>query len=70
MNNEPAAWINRHMNDGWLSWDKDSNADSSTPLYTHPADLTDEEIETIARKFWISEEVRDFAKALRKAQKK
>ena len=45
MNNEPVAWINRHMDDGWLSWDKDSNADSSTPLYTHPAKtLTDEEI--------------------------
>ena len=45
MNNEPVAWINRHMNDGWLSWDKDSNADSSTPLYLHPAKtLTDEEI--------------------------
>lgn len=48
MNNEPVAWINRHMDDGWLSWDKDSNADSSTPLYTHPAKtLTDEEIQPL-----------------------
>jgi len=45
MNNEPVAWINNHMNEGWLSWDKDSTADSSIPLYTHPAKtLTDEDI--------------------------
>ena len=76
MNNEPVAWINRHMDDGWLSWDKDSNADSSTPLYTHPAKtLTDEEIE----KLWFENvntaftliQVKGFAKAiLRKAQEK
>jgi len=32
---EPVAWINNHMDEGWLSWDKDSTADSSIPLYTH-----------------------------------
>jgi|GEM_PF-6718091 len=32
---EPVAWINNHMDEGWLSWDKDSTADSSIPLYAH-----------------------------------
>jgi len=45
MNNEPVAWINKFGDEGWLNWDKASNADSSMPLYTHPAKtLTDEEI--------------------------
>jgi hypothetical protein len=79
MNNEPVAWINRHMNDGWLSWDKNSNADSSTPLYTHPAKtLTDEEIIGCSQDVKYSElsiAVNDFyilfARAiLRKAQEK
>ena len=45
MNNEPVAWINKFGDEGWLNWDKASNADSSMPLYTHPAKtLTDAEI--------------------------
>ena len=78
MNNEPVAWINRHMDDGWLSWDKDSNADSSTPLYTHPAKaLTDEEIIAIADEPYLCNKdgslrsCIEFARAiLRKAQEK
>ena len=79
MNNEPVAWINNHMNEGWLSWDKDSTADSSIPLYTHPAKtLTDEEIDSLADEFGAGMEQFggcfrhvDFAMAiLRKAQEK
>jgi hypothetical protein len=46
---EPVAWINRHMDDGWLSWDKDSTANVSTPLYTTSQikELSDKEISLV-----------------------
>jgi hypothetical protein len=50
MNNEPVAWIVRTFdaNKGKTVeaiWDfKPMNTIGCTPLYTHPADLTDEEI--------------------------
>jgi len=60
MNNKPVAWINRRGKSGehgYLEWDKDDDAEINTPLYTHPANLTDEEIEeVINRTYWIGTE--------------
>ena len=70
--NEPVAWmllgledrkpklinlqVIEHLEGTWI------------PLYTHPADLTDEEIKTI---YYETGDLFDFARAiLRKAQKK
>lgn len=39
MNNEPVAWTDGHF---YVSFDKTGIC--SIPLYTHPAELTDEEI--------------------------
>ena len=47
MNNEPVAWINKTGSHGYLEWDKDDEVDESIPLYTHPAELTDEEIMSV-----------------------
>jgi hypothetical protein len=54
MNNEPVAWINldRFKDEALyladcVSENKVDNMGITTPLYTHPADLTDEEIRTI-----------------------
>jgi len=47
MNNEPVAWIDSYdlerlpHHDCWVNGQEHKN---SVPLYTHPADLTDEEI--------------------------
>jgi len=81
MNNEPVAWIVRTFdaNKGKTVeaiWDfKPMNTIGCTPLYTHPADLTDEEIIEIgnavtnlidSNEGWI-----EFARAiLRKASEK
>jgi hypothetical protein len=73
---EPVAWINRHMDDGWLSWDKDSTANVSTPLYTTSQikELSDKEISLV---IWESYQsignatLTDLCKAiLKKASKK
>ena len=76
MNNEPVAFWNKDFD----LWEENAiqtyKADGwDIPLYTHPADLTDEEIkEIIHRKYWIGTDVEAliiFAhELLRKAQKK
>ena len=73
--NEPVAWINRK---GEFMPEKVDSFD--IPLYTHPADLTDEEIEEFAYAFQLwqlhnpdkaLEGIMDFARAiLRKAKEK
>ena len=86
MNNEPVAWISvlgvdligQKFTDVRVSLTKTDVA--SIPLYTHPVELTDDEIDEIANQYldWIpcghSEKivgVIDFARAiLRKAQEK
>jgi hypothetical protein len=44
MNNEPAAWINKYGDEGWLNWDEAKGEGwTATPLYLHPErTLTDE----------------------------
>jgi len=71
MNNESVAWIDE-INTFVL--DKDykqfpkSLQNGMIPLYTHPADLTDEEIKTI---YYETGDLFDFARAiLRKASDK
>jgi len=72
--NEPVAWIiNGRLSDEFYTT---SELDKIIPLYTHPADLTDEEIRKVADevfkdyKNWHHYQI-DFAKAiLRKAQEK
>ena len=81
MNNEPVAWMvtDRNTGVGYLQFEKPTRMDEVarkySPLYTHPADLTDEEIwEVINRTAWVGteEEIRfKIAEAiLRKAQEK
>jgi hypothetical protein len=69
MNNEPAAWTDGKGN----YFDKNNffPLDDLIPLYTHPADLTDEEIDEVLYSMdWAYDPVA-FAKAiLRKAQEK
>ena len=87
MNNEPVAWMGKDYDglktDLYFDVEKKKNKlpyrlyESAIPLYTHPAELTDEEIEDECRKAWglhdqdqlNLEEVFKFARAiLRKAQ--
>jgi hypothetical protein len=77
MNNEPVAWIDPKELDMDVSTSvtKNKQFDNDIPLYTHPANLTDEEIwEVINRTAWVGteEEIRfKIAEAiLRKAQEK
>ena len=46
---EPVAWMNK-----WGSTSFRKTPEFTTPLYTHPADLTDEEIENIEHKVYLS----------------
>ena len=75
MNNEPVAWMQIHYKDGTpTKFSKVQTWENDIPLYTHPADLTDEEILKMASdKFHYSEYrlVIEFTRAiLRKAQEK
>ena len=82
MNNEPVAWLGKDY-DGLktdLYFDVERNKlpyrlyESAIPLYTHPAELTDEEINEIVWQQNIllgNDDLRKFARAiLRKAQEK
>ena len=82
MNNEPVAWMETYKGEpNNLDWDK-SNLNYGdefhdvVPLYTHPADLTDEEIievhiNTPFIDGYLNKNLIDFARAiLRKAQEK
>jgi hypothetical protein len=77
MNNEPVAWMFQGAFDisTYVSFEK-PNPDiypNPTPLYTHPAELTDEEIKEVWMKRPVNtaEGVIEFARAiLRKAQEK
>ena len=71
MSNRPVAWTDGKGN----YFDKNSffPVDDLIPLYTHPAELTDEEIVYLAKRFegvWNGEiDYKGFARAiLRKAQ--
>ena len=85
MNNKPVAWIkndtliyisNYNYASITIQVQKTNSVGFDIPLYTHPADLTDEEIAIIRKEVWddnkfISEIFNDFARAiLRKAQEK
>ena len=73
--NEPVAWM-LTLPDGTHDWILDGNGcESYIPLYTHPVELTDEEIDAVGDK--VSNLIdtyagrREFARAiLRKAQEK
>ena len=82
MNNEPVAWARE---DGVIAFYKQKEVDSQGfkwfPLYTHPADLTDEEMLEVYKKVFnkkneFKENLKrrsyfEFARAiLRKAQEK
>jgi hypothetical protein len=77
MNNEPVAWMFQGAFDisTYVSFEK-PNPDiypNPTPLYTHPAELTDEEIKDVWTKRPVNtaEGVINFARAiLRKAKEK
>jgi len=65
MENEPVAWMNRL---GRLEYEQGNGFE--IPLYTHPANLTDEEIWKLWQKH-LSDDIPVFARAiLRKAQEK
>ncbi len=76
MNNEPVAWMHKTAT-SWVSTfiHPETEPDEWQPLYTHPAELTDEEIEIIYKEFFgfkpTDKFAVDFARAiLRKAQEK
>ena len=76
--NEPVAWMETYKGEpNNLDWDKNNlycegEFHNVVPLYTHPAELTDEEIKQVLNDFdWFVKFVNpfDFARAiLRKAQ--
>jgi len=74
MNNEPVAW----MDDCSFFTEQPDDMEGVIPLYTHPADLTDEEIAKLADDIlgyqiygYKESGVYEFARAiLRKAQEK
>jgi hypothetical protein len=75
-NNEPVAYIDLYdlerlpHHDCWVNGQKHKN---SVPLYIHPADLTDEQIQEVIDdpQFECVFELEDFARAiLKKAQEK
>ena len=80
MNNEPVAWMETYKGEpNNLDWDKNNlycegEFHNVVPLYTHPAELTDEEILEVAKKMgWRGALgfLINFARALlRKAQEK
>lgn len=82
MNNEPVAWMYA-VNGIWTAFSDELPPDDAydegtlTPLYTHPADLTDEEILNCTgflpkyNSEIVDEDLVKFARAiLRKAQEK
>ena len=80
MNNEPVAWRSKDTDGYWSIYQ--APVEGAEPLYTHPADITDEEIYKIANSIETIQpqhglrlsndlNVMDFARAiLRKAQEK
>ena len=76
MSNEPVAWMNPNESSIDYKFSDECAGDWNIPLYTHPAELTDEEILFIADKVDIPDEpdtkdLINFARAiLRKAQEK
>ena len=72
MNNEPYGWVKN--GEYVLYIEKPDSVFNYIPLYTHPAELTAEEINQVAKDCkWDYDEINivDFAKAiLRKAQEK
>ena len=79
MNNEPVAIVNTNCENNIQWYDDNPKQHNGYFLYTHPAELTDEEIEDECRKAWglhdqdqlNLEEVFKFARAiLRKASEK
>ena len=86
MNNEPVAWRYKYELDdtSWNFKDDEKLIKSmarvhhiiAEPLYTHPAELTDEEIDKLAKKFGVvglheDAGLYEFARAiLRKASEK
>ena len=68
MNNEPVAWMSSVGGEFVYVGYEPAEGYLAIPLYTHPADLTDEEIKTI---YYETGDLFDFARAiLRKAQEK
>lgn len=54
MNNELAGYF--LYNEEYKEWEEThAGTPNSVPLYTHPAELTDEEIEKVIRKHWNKE---------------
>ena len=47
MNNEPVAWRSKDTDGYWSIYQ--APVEGAEPLYTHPADLTDEEIEQVGK---------------------
>ena len=73
MNNEPVAWRSKDTDGYWSIYQ--APVEGAEPLYTHPADLTDEEILDLCppnHSDMMNEAYTiDFARAiLRKAQEK
>ena len=66
--NEPVAWRSKDTDGHWNIYQ--APVKGAEPLYTHPADLTDEEIWKLWQKH-LNDEIPVFARAiLRKAQEK
>ena len=66
--NEPVAWMYKDEENAMVAFRRDTLPFDAIPLYTHPANLTDEEIWKLWQKH-LSDDIPVFARAiLRKAQ--
>jgi hypothetical protein len=72
MNNEPVAWFEQDPDIKSIWYQSEQDNPNAIPLYTHPAELTDEEIRQVIFNLPNKDlDLIEFAKAiLRKAQEK
>ena len=72
MNNEPVAWMYKDEENAMVAFRRDTLPFDAIPLYTHPANLTDDEIDELVHEYnCIDDYPHEFVRAcIRKAQEK
>ena len=72
MNNKPVAWMYKDEENAMVAFRRDTLPFDAIPLYTHPANLTDDEIDELVHEYnCIDDYPHEFVRAcIRKAQEK